>query len=83
MSHGDPYGTGDEVWDLTQPQKACTDAQQLYLRALVERLHSEANWSVLTEYMAKTDINHLNAVRKSLCLPFKPIEGMDTSRGPR
>ena len=73
----------EEVWDPYAPQKHCTVPQQEYLRALVDRIHNEANWSGLAEYTAKRNIERLNDVRKSLGLEFKPIAGMDTSRGPR
>lgn len=73
----------EEIWDPTEPQKDVTPGQVAYLRGLVERLNSEADWSGLTEFSAKQSIQWLNNVRKSLGLPFKPMDGVDSGRGPQ
>ncbi len=63
-------------WDMSP----ANEQQKRYLAALVERLHTEADWSRLDTTFASLCLERLNSVRTSLGLPFVPMDGMDTTR---
>lgn len=66
----------ESPWDMSP----ANEQQKRYLAALVERLHTEADWSTMDTTIASGCIDKLNAVRKAAGLGFAPMDGMDTTR---
>jgi hypothetical protein len=66
-------------WDTTP----ASQAQQDYARALVQRLHEEADWSQLDAMQMSLALGKLRDVQRPLGMKFREIDGMDTGRGVR